>query len=260
MWFAGGVTYVGAQELSFRKGEKVSYAVKMGPFVIATGNMEVLRGACPSMFDSSCFHLKLSAATVHPWRLAYPVRDVWGSYYNPLKEKPYFAYRYLREGKYRKYEHTTFNHKKDTVFVQTYHDAQFTEKKNASQYPVPHAHSWPQDMISGYFFLRHQSFDDLTPGDSIQIHAFFEDTFYDLNIRYLGTEKIKTKIGKLWTHVLTPLIPENKLFKGEDRIKVWISKDKNHLLVKARADFYLGHVSVEITEAKHLKYEIQTTK
>ena len=260
MWLMWGFTYVAAQKSSFRKGEKLDYVVKMGPFVIATAQMEVLTESCPSKSDSSCLHLQIRGETVNPWRLAYPVNDIWGSYYDPAEEKPYFFYRYLREGGYRKYEHTTFNHQKDTVFVQTYHDAECSEKKNASQYRMSSTASWPQDMISGYYSIRNQSFDHLKAGDSVQVHVFFEDTFYDLNIRYLGTEEIKTKIGKLWTHVLTPLLPENKMFPERERIKMWLSKDRNHLLVKARAAFYLGHVSVEITKARHLKHKLQMTK
>ena len=256
IWFSWHLTCVEAQDLPFTAGEKLEYVVKMGPFTIADAQLEVLKEDC-STISAHCLHIQLKGRTVNPWRLAYPVNDVWGSYYDPLLARPHLFYRYLREGGYRKYETTIFNKDEQKVSVQTYHDPQLTQKKNAATYEFK---QWPQDMLSSYYLLRGQSFEYLQIGDSIQVHVFFEDAFYLLDIRYLGMEKIKAKVGKLWTYVLSPILPENKLFNKKESIKVWISKDANHILVKAKADFYLGHVSVELTKTKNLKYKLETTK
>ena len=45
-------------------------------------------------------------------------------------------------------------------------------------------------------------------------------------------------------------MPENKLFDGENSIKVWLSDDINKVPLKIRANMFVGAVEVDITDFK----------
>ena len=57
---------------------------------------------------------------------------------------------------------------------------------------------------------------------------------------------MKTKLGTIRAIVLSPIMPENGLFDGENSIKVWISDDQNKVPLKVKAQMFVGAVEVDI--------------
>ncbi len=80
----------------------------------------------------------------------------------------------------------------------------------------------------------------------IELDAFFEDEVYDFKIRIVGREEVKTKLGKIRSIVISPIMPENSLFDGENSIRVWISDDINKVPLKIKANMFVGAVEVDI--------------
>ena len=66
----------------------------------------------------------------------------------------------------------------------------------------------------------------------------------------IGREKLRTKLGRLDAMVFVPIMPKNKLFDGEESIKVWISDDKLKIPLKIEAEMFIGSVEVDIKEYK----------
>jgi hypothetical protein len=114
--------------------------------------------------------------------------------------------------------------------------------------------------MSWMMYLRTVDFDAMTVGDTLTMSGFFEDEFYDLDIIYKGKGKVKTKAGKFNAIKLVPVVPNNKLFDGENSVTAWISDDKNRLPLKVEADMFIGSAGVEIIKYKGVKNPINFYK
>jgi hypothetical protein len=96
--------------------------------------------------------------------------------------------------------------------------------------------------------------------DTIAIPAFFEDKLYDFKILYQGKETIETDFGKIKTLVIKPIMPDNKIFAGENSISCFLSDDPNKIPLKIRADLFIGSAEVELVKAENLKTPFTTIK
>ena len=110
------------------------------------------------------------------------------------------------------------------------------------------------DLISGFAFLRIIDFSQVNNGDTLKFYGFLENKFYTLAVLYHGTEVIKTKLGKIKAHKLVPIMPDNKLFAGENSISAWIATDKSKVPLKVEAKMFIGRAGVEITGFEGMKY------
>jgi hypothetical protein len=63
----------------------------------------------------------------------------------------------------------------------------------------------------------------------------------------MGTEFIDTKLGKIKTFKLVPVMPDNKLFAGENSITAWFAADESRIPVRVEADMFIGRAGCEIT-------------
>ena len=41
-------------------------------------------------------------------------------------------------------------------------------------------------------------------------------------------------------------MPENKLFNGQDAIKVWLSDDEDKIPLKVKAEMFIGAIEIDI--------------
>jgi hypothetical protein len=108
--------------------------------------------------------------------------------------------------------------------------------------------------------MRTQDFSKVKVNDTIVVKGFFEDTLYELKILYKGKETVKTKAGKFNAIVLKPLMPDNKMFSGENSITAWFSDDKNRIPIKVSANMFIGSAGVELTSYKGLRNPINRIK
>lgn len=70
-------------------------------------------------------------------------------------------------------------------------------------------------------------------------------------MRYLGKEKIKTIFGKKTKAiVISPILPDNKIFSGKDAIKAYFSDDGLRLPLKVKASLWVGSAEVDLVEYK----------
>lgn len=174
------------------------------------------------------------------------IRDVWGSYFDTVHFQPQRAFRNIQENRYRK--------KEDILFDYTLKKATVQDEKSQSEVAInPNV----QDMVSGYYYLRLLKYSHLRKNDTIKMMGIFENKTYDFKIIYLGKEKVKTEFGKANAFVISPIMPENKLFSGKNPIKMWISDDQNRIPLKIEAEMLLGSVEMDISSYKNLKYPIR---
>jgi hypothetical protein len=169
------------------------------------------------------------------------LNDVWESLVDTLTLLPYKFSRDLKENKYRKKEYTIFNHSLGTAEVVD--TTELTVDKKS--FPItPDI----EDMLSVYYLLRNVQFAQLKEGDTIVLDAFIENAPYNIQIKYLGKEKINTEFGKTSSIVIAPLIQSVGMLSGEYPVKAWLSDDEQKIPLKARINITLGSVELNLQE------------
>ena len=198
----------------------------------------------------SCYKIEVKGWTSGVFSYFTKVKDRWVSYIDTQTNMPQKFFRDIHENTYKIKETTHFDHTIKEAKVEKFYKGSFSHHA----YPIP---SKTQDIISSYFFLRNLDLDNHKKGDIFFLNTFFEDTSYTVRVRYLKDEILKTKIGSIDCIVLSPIMPKNRLFNGENSINLWISKDANRLPLKIKANLFIGSATIELVDYKNLKYPIE---
>jgi hypothetical protein len=235
-------------------GEQLEYKVTFGFLTVGEATMHVLEGVSPVNKDD-CYKVDIYGKTSGAVGWVTNVNDHWGAYVNKNSFQPYISYRNIAEGRYRKNEQVYFYHKRGKIVAK-----EIDQKTGKFKKPKTYDASGKDlfDMIGGYLHLRSLDFSRYAIGDTIQVDAFFEDTIYDFRIIYKGTDVVKTKVGKVRAVKLVPIMPDNKIFDGDNAITTWFSDDKNKIPLKVKANMFVGSVAVDIVSHKNLKTPLNT--
>ena len=233
---------------SFYKGERLFYQVSFGIFPIGSGEV-IIRDNLFRINHRKCYKVDVFGKTTGMVDWVAKVDDHWGAYVDSAALVPHISYRNIKEGKYRKNEVIRFDHRTNQI------EAKVIDKKTG-EFKEPVYYSAPEnirDMLAGFLYMRTIDFSEMKKGDVFTLKGFFEDTFYELDVKYKGKDRIKTSAGKFKAIKLMPIMPKNKLFEGEDSILVWISDDKNKIPLKVEAQMFIGSTSVELSSYEHLR-------
>ncbi|MDH5397551.1 MAG: DUF3108 domain-containing protein [Cyclobacteriaceae bacterium] len=229
----------------FFPGEVINYRVHFG-FIDAGVAEMVISDELEYINGRACHKIDVHGKSTGMFDFFMHLDDLWSTYLDTAAIIPHRFYRILEEGNFKKYEIVDYDHLNKKVIVKNYsYKRKYWVGPEEFDIPV-NAH----DMVSGYYFTRLIDFDTLSPGDILNIPGFLEDKVYHLQVRYLGKERLKTKIGTMSALVMSPIVPENTLFDGENSIKFWLSDDEKKLPLKIRAAMFLGAVEVDITDYK----------
>lgn len=115
-----------------------------------------------------------------------------------------------------------------------------------------------QDMISSFYYLRNQDIKNMTLNDEIRIDMFFDGETFDFRLKYLGTETIKTKFGKVKCYILRPMVQSGRVFEADESLTVWVTADKNKIPVRIKADLAVGSLKADLEEFKGLANPFNT--
>ena len=232
---------------AFATGETLTFNVSYFLFNAAEAKM-VIDDRIHYINGKPTYKIDVYGKTLSFFKLFY-VKDNWGTYIDTAKIVPFRSYRHIEEGNYRKHEVIDFDHQKQLA------NSKLFDKKNEyitdrKTYDVPHH---VQDIVSGYYLLRTMDFRGLRKGDEISIKGFFDKKNYNLKLTYEGKDNISTDIGDFDTHVFSPEMPSNKIFRGKNPIKIWITNDDNRIPVKIKASMVVGSINMNIVSAEGLR-------
>jgi hypothetical protein len=235
------------QESSYLPGEKVNYEIRYG---VIQGGVASLELRTDTLRGKDVLHSRLIGKTTGMVDAVFKVMDIYESYIEPESELCVFSVRNIREGRYRKYNEVIFDHYSrpdSTILTSDLSGVHVVEKGI-------------HDILSCFYYLRNHDlrlYQSLKKGDMITINTWFTDELYPIRLRYLGTDEIKTKVGKLKCLKFNPVTEVGRLFKTEDDISFWFTADKNYLPVKIRFDIFVGGFVAEIVSFEGLKYPLE---
>lgn len=238
------------QAVSYKVGEKVIYTVHYG---VITGGTASLELKSETFNGKEVWHSKLLAKTTGIVDAIFKVLDIYESFIDPVTELPVKSIRNIREGRYRKYNEVLFDHK-------TRADSAILTSDLTGIHITPRG---IHDILSCFYYFRNHILpvdSNLKKDEVITITTWFTDELYPIRLRYVGTDEIKTKAGRIRCYKFNPVTETGRLFKTEEDVSFWFSADKNFLPVKIRFDIFVGAFSVEILSYEGLVYPLEIKK
>lgn len=239
---SAGDDFCGATNMAFMGGERITFKVYysvIGLYVDAgTAQFSVNKERYNNKF---VYHIVGDGFSNPSYDWIFKVRDRYESYVDTLSLKPYKFIRNVDEGGYKKYENVTFNHEAGTA---------------VSERGVISIPACVQDVISSVYYARNINYNKYKPGDKIPFSMFIDNEVYQMSIRYIGKETVKTKYGKFRAIKIKPLLLKGSIFEGGEKATVWISDDQNHIPLRIESPISVGSVKIDMMGYRNLKYPL----
>ena len=227
------------RNLPYDVGEHAKYNISFGAISVGFAELEVKE--IISINNKPSFHIIGKGRTAPFFDWIFKVRDVYETFIDTSSLLPLVFNRDVREGGHVIHQHYKFNHKNTNVVT------------NDSIFDIT---SQTQDMLSAFFYSRTFKKDIVLNGGSFFVPIFMDDENYFLEIKYLKNEIISTKWGKVDCMVFQPKMQEGRIFEDGEEMKIWISDDKNHLLLRVETKIWTGLIKAVLQEYKHVKYPL----
>ncbi|MCC8425241.1 DUF3108 domain-containing protein [Mucilaginibacter sp. UR6-11] len=227
----------------FKAGEQLSYRFKYGFFTGAEGNLRVEDGE--RIDGHPTYHIIADGKTAGTFDFFYKVRNRYESYIDRSTLLPYLYTENRREGSWRHTDKVKFDHETGKI---TADKGVFPSKGKVF------------DFVSAYYFARGLDISKIHIGDKFELPYFLEDGVYTLGITYVGKEVVSSAIGKFNCLKFNPTIIAGRIFKKDSKLYLWITDDNNRIPVKANVGLIVGSVTMELTDARGLKYPLNPIK
>jgi hypothetical protein len=239
---AAGDDFCNIRNKAFHTGENIQYVVfynALGLYVNA--GTAVFNTALERINNKAVYHVIGTGVTNSKYDWIYKVRDRYESFFDTATLQPYRFIRNIEEGGYKKYENVTFNQTANTAITTN------------GVFKVPNC---IQDVLSAIYYARNIDFARYKQGDKIPFSMFLDNEVYNMYIRYLGRETVKTKYGKFSTIKFSPLLVKGTIFEGGEKMTVWVTDDANHVPVRIESPIVVGTVKVDLMGYKNLRYPL----
>jgi hypothetical protein len=214
--------------------EEMEYVLRFG---FIKGGKATLTAQNEKLNKKPVIHYRMRGKTTGLVDKIFEVNDVYESWVDPQTYLPEKSVRNVKEQKYRFYDEVIYDQENDSIY-----------SLKAGHKKVP---ANVNDLVSVFFYIRQNKyFDAILAGKSIEIPVFHGDELFMMQLKYLGTETIDTKIGRKLCFVVSPKVPKGKLLKSSDDLKIYITDDNNRLPIYAEFDLLLGALKCELNVYK----------
>jgi hypothetical protein len=233
-----------ANKNAFQPGETLTYRLHYGIVDAGRAVLEV-KEEDKKFLNRSSYHVVGIGTSTGAFDWFFKVRDRYESYVDRDALVPFVFLRNVDEGGYKIKQTYVYNHHKKEVI---------TEGK---KYTVPHG---VQDMISAFYYARNLDFSDAKEGQIYSIPSFVDEEIWNLKIKFVGRENLKTDLGTFRCLKFRPIIQKGRVFKKEEDLNVWISDDGNHIPIRAQAEILVGSIKMDLLEYKGLANPVGLVK
>jgi len=233
-------SHLPAQDSSLRKisnnafttNEVLEYRVHYGFIDAGEASLEISPDI-KTFANRRIYHVVGTGKTKGAFDWFFKVRDRYESYIDSASIFPWYFVRRVDEGGYKISQNVTFNHYKNIAI---------SEKKTIT---VPHG---TQDIVSAYYYARTLNFDTAKANDVYSFNAYLDDEVIPMNIKFLGREKVKTSLGTFNCIKFRPVLLIGRVFKEEEDMTIWVTDDKNKIVVRAQAEILVGSVKMDLKD------------
>lgn len=238
--------FCSTRNTSFATGEELSFVVYYSLFgiYVNAGNATAVT-TLERVNNRPVYHVVGSGKSNSSYNWVAKVNNRYETYIDTTTLQPIRFVRNVQENNHKKYENVTFNRTANTAI------------SNDGVYKVP---TCVQDIVSSLYFARNIDFNKYKAGDKISFSMFFDNEVYNMYLRYVGKEEIKTKYGKFRTIKLKPLLIKGTVFDGGEKMNVWVTDDANRIPVRAESPLTVGSIKVDMMGYKNLRYPLTSLK
>jgi hypothetical protein len=235
--FSASIVFGQTDKNNFVPGERLRFVIYYGILdagVVEADLSSVVYKGVPA------YHAKMLARSTGLADKLFKVRDEYQSVFNPVTVLPYTSIRDISEGKYKRFYTDIFNHQTGKVIT-----------TKGIEFDIP---PMARDMVTVFYYIRNIDFSKMKDGDLIEIVTFFDDEIFPFDMRYRGTEIVKTRKGSFNCIKLVPVVEPGRIFTKEDDMTIWLSNDQNKVPVRIRFDLKVGSVKCDLIEYSGLKH------
>jgi hypothetical protein len=222
-----------------QSGEVLTYKIYYTLAGIYVNSAEVtFSNTLEKLNNKPVYHFVGNGKTYPSYDWFFKVRDVYESFVDTATMLPYKFIRNISEGKNKMYHQAIFN--------QTNNTAISTHKLIKTPASV-------QDVLSSIYYARNIDFANAKINDKIYFNMYLDDVVYPIYLTYLGKSTIKTKFGTYNTLKFRPKLIEGTIFKGGEKMTVYVTDDENKTPVYIETPIIVGTIKVYLYAAKGLR-------
>jgi hypothetical protein len=231
------------QNKAFGEGEKLTFDVKYGFVTAGIGTMEIPKIRTISGRDA--YYVLFTVNTVPSFDWVFKVRDRYETYIDKEALFPWRFEQHIREGKYSRDFSAFFDQRKGKA------------KTSEGEYSIPKN---VNDILSAFYLVRTMDFSKMKVNDKINMHNFYKDTTYDLDVKYHGRETVEVPAGKFDCIVIEPLVKEGGLFKSEGSIMIYLTNDDAKMPVRVKTKVIIGSINADLTNYQGVKGKLSSKR
>ncbi|NJN26744.1 MAG: DUF3108 domain-containing protein [Cyclobacteriaceae bacterium] len=199
---------------SVKQGEQIEYRVHYG-FINAGEAILKTDKKLHRKNKRPCYKIDIYGKTTGLFDMVTTVRDNWGTYLDTAAFVPHMFYQSIKEGNYMKKEVIEFDQINHVAMVNRINKKDSTLIKK-DRFNIP---ANVQDIVSGYYYMRTFDYDTMKNNQIFTISGFFDDTTYHVKVKFLGREKLKTKVGTYKTFIISPIMPKTRFSEVPIRLR-----------------------------------------
>lgn len=239
---ASSVTYPTIKNKAFDAGEVLRYRVSYGAIDAGEVVLELKETKKKGKDERNLIHAKGIGRTLGAFNAFYRVYDVYETYIDKESVMPWFFKRRVNEGGYKITQ--------DYEFLQ---DRKLVDNGAGKKYAVPMG---VQDMVSSFYYARTLDFKNMKVGQTASFKCFMDDEVFPMEIRYVGTESVKLRKGRVECMKFQPVVQTGRYFKKDDDVTFWVTNDVNRIPVMVKAKIPVGSVKMHLVEWEGLQKEL----
>ena len=221
---------------AFTVGEKLTFNVKYGFVTAGIAVMEIPK--IKKIAGRDTYHVTFSVNSLPSFDPFYKVRDRYETYLDVESLFPWRFEQHVREGGFSMDFAAFFDHRKGVA------------KTSKGSYKIP---ANINDIVSAFYYARTLDYSKLKIGDKFELHNFYKNKVYPLDVVYKGKETIEVEAGTFKCIMVEPIIVEGGLFKTEGQITIWLSDDELKIPVKVKTKIIIGSIDAELSKIEGLK-------
>jgi hypothetical protein len=234
--------FCGITNTAFQAGEQVTFHVfykLIGTYTHA--GTAIFTTDLETFNNRPVYHVTGDGKTKPSYDWIYRVRDKYETYIDTATLQPLKFIRNVNEGGYKNYETITFNRTANSAVT------------NKGVFKVPDC---IQDVLSSMYYARNVDFNKYKAEDKIPFKMFLDNEVFNMYIRYLGKETIKTQYGRFKAIKFKPLLLKGTIFEGGEKMIVWVSDDPNHVVLRVESPIVVGKIMVDMMGYRNLRYPL----
>ena len=222
-------------------GEQLNYRIHLGFIEAATATV-TSSNTMTHINNHACRKVEILGQTVAWLKFFSPVEDYWSAYLDVNTLMPIKTEMRKREGRYKKQEQVYFSQDSGQAKIHSPQNTPIDKLISISPKTL--------DLIGGYFYLRKKELSNMNIGEKLSYKVLVDGTIYEIWFIVKGFETVNSDIGPLKCIRTSLVLPKNNLFKDEDAIRLWISRDKYQIPLKMEVNLKIGFLSIDLIDYK----------